>query len=71
MVKSFPDVFNVQFTSHMETDLDKIEEGDVNWRTMLGDFYGPFAASVRIAGPVVARATAGGFRSSQLRRWMA
>jgi DNA topoisomerase-1 len=47
MVKSFPDVFNVQFTSHMETDLDKIEEGDVNWRTMLGDFYAPFAASVK------------------------
>ena len=23
MVKSFPDVFNVQFTSHMESDLDK------------------------------------------------
>ena len=47
MVKSFPDVFNVQFTSHMETDLDKVEEGDVNWRKMLGDFYGPFAASVK------------------------
>ena len=47
MVKSFPDVFNVKFTSHMETDLDKIEEGDVNWRKMLGDFYGPFAESVK------------------------
>jgi len=47
MVKSFPDVFNVRFTSHMETDLDKIEEGDVNWRKMLGDFYGPFAESVK------------------------
>ena len=47
MVKSFPDVFNVRFTSHMETDLDKIEEGDVNWRKMLKDFYGPFAESVR------------------------
>ena len=47
MVKSFPDVFNVQFTSHMETDLDRIEEGDVNWRIMLKDFYGPFAASVK------------------------
>ncbi len=47
MVKSFPDVFNVQFTSHMETDLDKIEDGDVNWRTMLKDFYGPFAESVK------------------------
>jgi len=47
MVKSFPDVFNVRFTSHMETDLDKIEEGEVNWRKMLGDFYGPFAVSVK------------------------
>src|SRR3954462_7397903 len=50
MVKSFPDVFNVKFTSHMESDLDKIEEGDVNWRKMLGDFYGPFAESVKGAG---------------------
>jgi DNA topoisomerase I len=49
MVKSFPDVFNVRFTSHMETDLDKIEEGDVNWREMLKDFYGPFAESVKSA----------------------
>jgi DNA topoisomerase I len=47
MVKSFPDVFNVRFTSHMESDLDKIEEGDVNWRKMLKDFYGPFAESVK------------------------
>ncbi|MBA3644534.1 MAG: type I DNA topoisomerase [Gemmatimonadaceae bacterium] len=49
MVKSFPDIFNVQFTSHMEGDLDKVEEGDVNWRTMLKDFYGPFALSVKNA----------------------
>src|SRR5258706_9617992 len=49
MVKSFPDVFNVRFTSHMETDLDKIEDGDVNWRKMLKDFYGPFAESVKSA----------------------
>jgi DNA topoisomerase-1 len=49
MVKSFPDIFNVQFTSHMETDLDKVEEGDVNWRKMLKDFYGPFAESVKNA----------------------
>ncbi len=46
MVMSFPDIFNVEFTSHMESDLDRVEEGDVNWRTMLKDFYGPFATSV-------------------------
>jgi Topoisomerase IA len=49
MVKSFPDIFNVQFTSHMETDLDRIEEGEVNWRGMLKDFYGPFATSLKDA----------------------
>jgi DNA topoisomerase-1 len=49
MVKSFPDIFNVQFTSHMETDLDRIEEGEVNWRGMLKDFYGPFARSLKDA----------------------
>jgi DNA topoisomerase-1 len=47
MVRQFPDVFNVAFTSHMEADLDKVEEGEVNWRNMVGDFYGPFESSVQ------------------------
>jgi DNA topoisomerase I len=47
MVRQFPDIFNVQFTSHMEEDLDKVEEGDVNWRSMVGDFYGPFESLVQ------------------------
>ncbi len=49
MVKSFPDIFNVTFTSHMESDLDRVEEGNVNWRRMLTEFYGPFAASLKEA----------------------
>jgi DNA topoisomerase-1 len=49
MVKSLPDVFNVQFTSNMESDLDKIEDGTVNWREMLAAFYGPFAEQVKHA----------------------
>ena len=49
MVKSLPDVFNVQFTSNMESDLDKVEDGSVNWREMLAAFYGPFANSVKHA----------------------
>jgi DNA topoisomerase-1 len=43
MVKQFPDVFNVGFTSEMEGELDKIEEGDLDWEKVLKDFYGPFA----------------------------
>ncbi len=47
MVKKFPDVFNVAFTSHMESDLDKVEDGEVDWHEMVGEFYGPFALSLK------------------------
>ncbi|HSJ64341.1 MAG TPA: type I DNA topoisomerase [Gemmatimonadaceae bacterium] len=43
MVKQFPDIFDVGFTSTMEGELDKIEEGSLGWRKVLEDFYGPFA----------------------------
>jgi DNA topoisomerase-1 len=46
MVKQFPDVFNVGFTSAMEGELDKIEEGSLAWRRVLKDFYTPFEASL-------------------------
>ncbi|HEY4304391.1 MAG TPA: type I DNA topoisomerase [Gemmatimonadaceae bacterium] len=44
MVKQFPDVFNVDFTSSMEGELDKVEDGDLGWQKVLKDFYSPFAA---------------------------
>ncbi len=44
MVKQFPDIFNVGFTSEMEEELDKVEEGDLGWQKVLKDFYSPFAA---------------------------
>ena len=43
LVSQFPDLFNVEFTSEMEDELDKVEEGELDWRTVLEDFYGPFA----------------------------
>ncbi len=46
MVRQFPAIFDVGFTSEMETELDKIEEGSLLWRNVLRDFYGPFAASL-------------------------
>jgi DNA topoisomerase-1 len=42
MVKQFPDVFNVAFTSEMEEELDKVEEGGLGWQKVLKDFYSPF-----------------------------
>ena len=38
----FPEVFEVGFTAQMETELDKVEEGDLAWQSVLGDFWGPF-----------------------------
>jgi DNA topoisomerase I len=46
MVKQFPDIFNVGFTSEMEGELDKIEAGSLGWQRVLKDFYSPFAASL-------------------------
>src|SRR5690606_16596141 len=42
LVKLFPDLFDVRFTSEMETGLDRIEEGEQDWRQLLGEFYEPF-----------------------------
>ncbi|MBI2406885.1 MAG: type I DNA topoisomerase [Gemmatimonadetes bacterium] len=46
MVKQFPDVFNVGFTSEMENELDKVEDGGLAWQHVLKDFYGPFEQSL-------------------------
>lgn len=42
MVRKFPDIFNVEFTSQMENELDKVEEGELGWKDVLRNFYGPF-----------------------------
>ncbi|MFQ5536185.1 MAG: type I DNA topoisomerase [Gemmatimonadota bacterium] len=42
LVRIFPDIFDVEFTSRMESALDRIEEGEVDWRKLLGDFYPRF-----------------------------
>ncbi len=46
LVSRFPDIFNVEFTSEMETELDKVEEGVLAWRTVLETFYNPFAKAL-------------------------
>ena len=39
LVRLFPDIFDVEFTSRMESELDKVEDGEADWRELLGDFY--------------------------------
>jgi DNA topoisomerase-1 len=42
LIKSFPDILNVDFTARMEEDLDKIQEGEIDSVTVLEGFYKPF-----------------------------
>jgi DNA topoisomerase-1 len=46
LISRFPDIFNVEFTSEMETELDKVEEGELGWVQVLRNFYGPFAQAL-------------------------
>ncbi|MCR5217194.1 type I DNA topoisomerase [Treponema sp.] len=42
LVESFPEVINEEFTSEVENDLDKVEQNQLVWNNMIGDFFGPF-----------------------------
>ncbi len=39
---NFGDIINVDFTANMENKLDEIEEGKVEWKDILREFYPPF-----------------------------
>ena len=47
--KYFDSIVNVKFTSDMESNLDKIENGEVNWKEILGDFYSKFKTTLEKA----------------------
>ena len=49
LVKCFTDVMDVGFTAGMETRLDDIEEGGINWKEVIGDFYPGFEKNIRLA----------------------
>ena len=51
MVKQFPDIFNVKFTSEMEEELDKVEEGRLGWQRVLEEFWTPFESALKTADP--------------------
>ena len=49
MCEHFKNIVNVKFTATMEEDLDKVEEGALNWKSLLSDFYGPFKKTLKEA----------------------
>lgn len=46
LVEHFPRVLDVEFTATMEEELDKIEEGNMEWKKVIRDFYAPFSENV-------------------------
>src|SRR5579872_2826646 len=42
LLESFKDLFDVTYTARMEAELDEIEEGKVDWRMAMSEFYERF-----------------------------
>jgi DNA topoisomerase-1 len=49
LVKHFPSILDVGFTSEMENKLDAVEEGEADKVQLLREFYGPFDKSIALA----------------------
>ncbi|MBI5599293.1 MAG: type I DNA topoisomerase [Deltaproteobacteria bacterium] len=49
LVESFPKILDVEFTAHMEEELDGVEEGKIPWLGVMREFYGPFKESLERA----------------------
>lgn len=55
----FADIINPGFTAAMESNLDRIEEGEVDWVHVLSDFYKPFTEDLKRAETVIDRVQIG------------
>jgi DNA topoisomerase-1 len=42
LLESFNDLFDVSYTARMEAELDNIEDGKIDWRMAMGEFYDRF-----------------------------
>ncbi|MDH7480485.1 MAG: type I DNA topoisomerase [Armatimonadota bacterium] len=49
LVKHFPDIIDVEFTAGVESKLDEIEEGELNWVDVLNEFWNPFKSALENA----------------------
>jgi DNA topoisomerase-1 len=49
LLKGFPQLINVDFTSQLEEQLDAVEEGSKQWVAAVRDFYAPFTMEMERA----------------------
>ena len=66
MVGKFPGIFNVEFTSEMEDELDRIEDGELGWQRVLQAFYGPFTKALNAVDVKALVADAHGLKAEEL-----
>jgi len=59
LIKSFDDIFDVAYTARMEEELDEIEDGKLDWRAALAEFYEKFAKDLERAGEEMENVKAG------------
>jgi len=50
LIESFDDIFDTRYTARMEEELDHIEEGKLNWRLAMQDFWEKFSQDLERAG---------------------
>jgi DNA topoisomerase I len=49
LLESFDDIFDVTYTARMEAELDEIEEGKIDWRVAMQEFYERFDKDLKHA----------------------
>jgi len=54
LVESFPDLLDVSFTAQMEDKLDHIEDGRIEWHTLLEEFWRVFQVNLKKAATEMA-----------------
>jgi DNA topoisomerase-1 len=42
LLESFDDIMDYEFTANLENNLDKVAQGEIDWRNVLDDFYNSF-----------------------------
>ena len=53
MEEYFKEIVDVNFTAEMEDKLDDVEIKDTPWKSVIQDFYGPFAKDLEIADKAI------------------
>ncbi len=49
LIQYFPQVMDIGFTAKLEEELDKVEDGQINWQEVLKEFYAPFQENLKFA----------------------